>query len=256
MSFLARFKRRPPAPAREPARIPDGERVYAIGDIHGRDDLFADLLDRITADCKSRVQATTTLILLGDLVDRGPSSSSVVERAMAIGAPFDHVRMLVGNHEEAFLAALDGDIQRLRYFVRIGGDATIRSYWHDDASYAAATFEEVAARLPAIVPERHSRFLAGGEDMIRIGDYVFVHAGVRPGRALCDQKVKDLRWIRDEFISAEPDWEETVVHGHTISKQVDIGRNRIGIDTGAYASGTLTAIGLEAGQQWIIDTAD
>jgi len=153
------------------------------------------------------------------------------------------------------LAAFGGDIQRLRYFTRIGGDATIRSYWGDDASYAAATFEEVAARLPLIVPERHLAYLAGGENLIQIGNYVFVHAGIRPGRALSEQAVKDLRWIREEFISAEPDWRETIVHGHTISKQIDIGRNRIGIDTGAYASGNLTAIGLEADSQWIIDTA-
>jgi len=256
MSFLAMFKRRSPALSRDLATIPDGERVYAIGDIHGRDDLFARLLDSLATDCAQRPRAKTTLILLGDLVDRGPDSASVVERAMAIGAPFDRARLLIGNHEEAFLAAFNGDIQRLRYFMRIGGDATIRSYWGDDASYAAATFEEVAARLPSIVPERHRTYLAGGENLIQIGGYVFVHAGIRPGRSLSEQAVKDLRWIREEFISAEPDWRETIVHGHTISKQIDIGENRIGIDTGAYASGNLTAIGLEADSQWIIDTAD
>lgn len=254
MSFLTMFKRRAPVSRADSPRIPEGQRVYAIGDIHGRDDLFARLLDLVATDCAKRDPANITLILLGDLVDRGPDSAAVVERAMAIGAPFDQVRLLVGNHEETFLGALGGDLQRLRFFSRIGGDATIRSYWRDDESYAAATFEEVVERLPSIVPERHTCFLSSGEDLIRIGDYAFVHAGIRPGLPLCEQNVKDLRWIREEFIQAEPDWQVTVVHGHTISKQVDIGRNRIGIDTGAYASGNLTAIGLEADQQWIIDT--
>lgn len=255
MSFLSKLRRRAAARSRVAARVPDGERIYAIGDIHGCDDLFAQLLDRIAADCAKREPANTTLILLGDLVDRGPSSAAVVERAMTIGEPFSRVRLLIGNHEEAFLAAMEGELQRLRYFIRIGGDATIRSYWGDDESYRLAEFEEVAERLPSIVPQRHRDFLAGGEDMILVGDYVFVHAGVRPGRALCEQNVKDLRWIREEFISAEPDWQQTVIHGHTVFNVVDIGKNRIGIDTGAYASGNLTAIGLEADRQWIIDTA-
>lgn len=255
MSFLSRLRRRATVPSRAAARIPDGERVYAIGDIHGCDNLFAKLLDRIAVDCATREPAKTTLVLLGDLVDRGPSSAAVVERAMKIGEPFSRVRLLIGNHEEAFLAAMEGDVQRLRYFIRIGGDATIRSYWGDDEAYRLAGFEEVAEHLPLIVPERHRAFLAGGEDMILAGDYVFVHAGIRPGRALGDQDTKDLRWIREEFISAEPDWQETVIHGHTVFNVVDIGKNRIGIDTGAYASGNLTAIGLEADRQWIIDTA-
>ncbi len=252
MSFLGFFKRRPQAdraPEVQP-RVPAGQRVYAIGDIHGRDDLFGALLAKIEADNAARDPAHVTLILLGDLVDRGPDSAAVIERAMAIGAPFDAVHLLIGNHEECFLAALTGDEKRVRYFVRIGGDATIRSYWRDDESYTAAGFDEVTATLPKIVPQSHVDFLGRGEDMIRIGDYAFVHAGVRPGVDLDRQKLTDLRWIRDEFLASERDFGAVIVHGHTISDTVERHGNRIGIDTGAYCTGNLTALGLEGEAQW------
>lgn len=238
------------------SRVPAGQRVYAIGDIHGRDDLFARLIEKIEADNASRGQAFTTLILLGDLVDRGPDSASVIERALRLDAPFDKVSLLIGNHEECFLAALTGELRRVRYFVRIGGDATIKSYWGDDAAYAAASFEEVAERLPHLVPQRHVDFLGRGEDMIQIGDYVFVHAGVRPGVPLERQQLSDLRWIREEFIEGQHDHGATIVYGHTISDVVDETRGRIGIDTGAYLTGRLTALGLEGSDRWFLDTAD
>lgn len=236
------------------SRIPAGERVYAIGDIHGRDDLFAALLAKVEADNATRPAAKTTLILLGDLVDRGPESAGVVDRASRLGAPFDAVRLLIGNHEECFLAALTGDVKRLRYFIRIGGDATVKSYWRDDAAYAAADFEELAERFPMLVPQSHLDFLGRGDDMIQIGDYVFVHAGVRPGVPLDRQKLSDLRWIREEFLDAEPSHDVTIVYGHTISEVVDEAPGRIGIDTGAYITGRLTALGLEGEGRWIIDT--
>lgn len=238
------------------SRVPVGQRVYAIGDIHGRDDLFAQLLAKIEADNAARGKAFTTLILLGDLVDRGPDSASVIDRAIGLGAPFDNVRLLIGNHEECFLAALIGDLRRVRYFIRIGGDATIRSYWRDDVAYTAASFEEVAARLPTLVPQEHVDFLGRGEDMIRIGDYAFVHAGVRPGVALESQNLSDLRWIREEFIEGRHDHGVTIVYGHTISDEVDEANGRIGIDTGAYLTGRLTCIGIEGSDRWFLDTSE
>ena len=258
MSFLGFLKRRQRESrvAEVLSQVPAGQRVYAIGDIHGRDDLFEQLLKKIEADNAARGQAITTLILLGDLVDRGPDSASVIERALRIGAPFDKVEMLIGNHEECFLAALTGELKRVRYFIRIGGDATIRSYWGDDAAYAAATFEEVAEQLPRKVPQSHVDFLNRGEDMIRIGDYVFVHAGIRPGVPLERQKTSDLRWIREEFLESEDGHGGVIVYGHTISENVDEAANRIGIDTGAYLTGRLTALGLEGDKRWFLDTAE
>lgn len=258
MSFLGFLKqrRRGNPVTHFAAQVPTGQRVYAIGDIHGRDDLFDKLIRKIEADNASRGKAFTTLILLGDLVDRGPDSASVIERARSLNGRFDKVVTLIGNHEECFLAALTGELKHVRFFIRIGGDATIRSYWGDDAAYAAATFEEVAEHLPQKVPQSHIDFLNRGEDMVRIGDYVFVHAGVRPGVPLDRQKTSDLRWIREEFLESEDRHGGVIVYGHTITESVDEATNRIGIDTGAYLTGRLTALGLEGSERWFLDTIE
>lgn len=232
--------------------IPEGQRVYAIGDIHGRDDLFAQLVDMIRADHAARGPAEVTLILLGDLIDRGPRSAEVIERAMSLNAEFPDTRLLIGNHEECFLAALAGDVRRLRYFMRIGGDATVRSYWKDDASLASASFEEVAERLPQLVPAEHVKFLGEGEDVIEIGDYAFVHAGIRPGVPLEKQALADLRWIRDEFLDDMGDHGKMIVHGHSITNEPDEQANRIGIDIGAFRSGSLAALGIERSKRWFL----
>ncbi|MGQ3099482.1 MAG: metallophosphoesterase [Sphingopyxis solisilvae] len=239
-------------PVRRRFEIPKGRRVYAVGDIHGRDDLFADLIDRITADNATRNPADVTLILLGDLIDRGAESAQVIERAIALRNEMPDTRLLIGNHEECFLAALGGDVRRLRYFMRIGGDATIRSYWKDDASFADASFEEVVERLPRLVPTEHVQFLNEGEDLIEIGDYVFVHAGIRPGVPLEKQVLADLRWIRDEFLDDLSDHGKMIVHGHSITSEPDEQVNRIGIDLGAFQSGSLGALGLEGDKRWYL----
>ncbi len=247
-------KSKPVPTARDIFAVPEGRRVYAIGDIHGRDDLFAALIDIIRADNSASQPARVSLILLGDLVDRGPQSAAVVARALRLRDEFEDSRLLIGNHEECFLAALTGDVQRLRYFMRIGGDATVQSYWDDDLPLSEATFEEVAERLPAMVPASHVEFLSSGEDLIEIGDYIFVHAGIRPGVTLEKQSLSDLRWIRDEFLADVRDHGVMVIHGHTIRDDVDECPNRIGIDTGAYRSGVLTAIVLEGGSRRYLKT--
>lgn len=234
--------------------IPDGQRVYAIGDIHGRDDLFAELIERIRADVAARPVAKITLILLGDLVDRGPQSAEVVERAIGLRREFPDTRLLIGNHEECFLAALTGDVRRLRYFMRIGGEATVESYWTSEISLSQASFEQVAEILPGLVPASHVDFLGAGEDVIRIGDYVFVHAGIRPGVPIEKQELSDLRWIREDFLEDDRDHGVMIVHGHTIRETVDEWPNRIGIDTGAYRSGVLTAIVLEGAERRYLRT--
>jgi len=234
--------------------IPEGQRVYAIGDIHGRDDLFAELIGLIRADNATRDAAKVTLILLGDLVDRGPASAAVVERAIGLCGEFDDMRWLIGNHEECFLAALTGDVQRLRYFMRIGGEATVKSYWNHEIDLTTASFEEVTAELPAMVPQSHVDFLGRGEDVIEIGDYAFVHAGIRPGVPLAKQALTDLRWIREDFLNDERDHGVMVIHGHTIRSDIDEWPNRIGIDTGAYRSGVLSAVMLEGTERYYLKT--
>ena len=241
-----------PSSTRGRFSIPDGQRVYAIGDIHGRDDLFAQMIDAIQADNAKRDRARVTLILLGDLVDRGPNSAGVVQRAMRLKDEFPDTRLLIGNHEECFLAALTGDVSRVRYFMRIGGDATIRSYWGNDRNFESASFETVAERLSDLVPADHVEFLGSGEDLIEIGDYAFVHAGVRPGVPLEKQALSDLRWIRDQFLDDLSEHGKMIVHGHNITLEPDEQSNRIGIDVGAFRSGRLAALGLEASDRWFI----
>lgn len=253
MSFFSCFaKNRSTAPVAR--NVPSGMLIYAVGDIHGRDDLFAALLDSIEADRSRRTHEECVLILLGDLVDRGPESDKVIERAIGLHNRFDRVHHLIGNHEECMLAALTGDVRALRYFVRIGGDATVRSYVRDDALYEATTFEELAELFPARVPQSHVDYLGRGEDMVEYGDYLFVHAGIRPGVALDRQKTSDLRWIREDFLGNEGEHGRMVVHGHTISEDIQNRANRIGIDTGAYATGTLTAIGLSGEDRWFLQS--
>lgn len=253
MSFLARF-RKAPAPVRADHRVPDGLLVYAIGDIHGRDDLFAELIEQIDRDRRMRPHDRCVLILLGDLVDRGPDSAAVIERAIGLRPHFDRAHHLIGNHEECMLGALSGDLRALRYFVRIGGDATVRSYLCDDALYERLEFDELAVIFRERVPQAHMDFLGRGEDMVQYGDYVFVHAGIRESVPLDKQKTSDLRWIREHFLESRADHGAMVVHGHTISPEVEELPNRVGIDTGAYLTGRLTALCLTGAERTYLAT--
>ena len=248
------FKRvQPPTPPQKKPRIPDGKRVYAIGDVHGRDDLLELLLDRIAMDDAARTPAEATVIFLGDLVDRGPSSAGVVERVRLLCRE-GIARCLIGNHEEVFIGAANGDSKSARAFMAIGGLAAAMSYGISQEEAEKGSFEDLAALMKRRIPREHIAFLAGCEDMITIGDYLFVHAGIRPGVDLQKQATRDLRWIRDTFLESDLDHGPMVIHGHTVSEDVVERDNRICIDTGAYAGGPLTAIGLEGEERWFIDS--
>ncbi|MCZ8170492.1 MAG: metallophosphoesterase [Brevundimonas sp.] len=236
------------------AAVPAGQRVYAVGDIHGRADLFAELITAIEADDAARAPATTTVILLGDLIDRGPDSAGVIRLARDWQARRT-VRILTGNHEEMFLAALHrADV--MRPFLRFGGRETLLSYPIDPEAYSRADIDEVMELARAAVPAEDLTFIAGFEDQVTIGDYHFVHAGVRPGQPLDAQRLGDLRWIREPFLTWAGDFGAVVVHGHTITEEPAIRANRIGIDTGAFDSGRLTALGLEGTDRWLLQTAE
>lgn len=234
--------------------IPDGRRIYAIGDIHGRLDLLDQLLDMIDKDDDARGPAGTELIFLGDLVDRGPDSRGVVDRLLALSRGAVPVRFLMGNHEEVFLRAVGGDVRALRFLIRIGGRETLLSYGITDEQYRGLDYEGLAALMRTSVPESHIGFLAGFERWIEVGDYLFVHAGVRPGIAIAEQSTSDLYWIRDDFLKHRDSFDKMVVHGHSITEDIDLRPNRIGIDTGAFASGRLTAIGIEMDERWFLST--
>ncbi len=243
-----------PKPSGPLPAIPAGQRLYAIGDIHGRLDLFEALVAAIEADDAARAAAETTIILLGDLVDRGADSAGVVAAARELSAR-RKVRILAGNHEEMFLRCFD-DVELLRHFLRFGGTETILSYPVDPVAFRRAELDEAQELMRAAVPEADRSFMQGFEDTIVIGDYLFVHAGIRPDVPLDQQKLDDLRWIREPFLSHSGDHGHIVVHGHTITDAPVIARNRIGIDTGAYKSGRLTALMLEGTTRWLLQSVE
>jgi serine/threonine protein phosphatase 1 len=237
-------------PLPSPPRVPPGQRVYALGDIHGRADLFAALIEAIEADDARRRAAATTIVLLGDLIDRGPDSAAVLALAQQWQRQ-RRVRILCGNHEDMLLESL-ADLDTLRNFLRHGGRETVLSFGIDSDKYETATYEELQALMGCRIPAAVIAFIRSFEDQLRIGDYLFVHAGIRPGVAPENQQRADLLWIREPFLSYAGDLGAVVVHGHTIFEQADMQDHRIGIDTGAYLTGQLTAIGLEGSERWLI----
>lgn len=254
-NLLSTFARKRDVQSRPAGTLPAGKRVYAVGDIHGRLDLLEDLLRRMEADDAARGPADTIVIFLGDLIDRGPDSAQVVQRLLELGAQTDKVRFLLGNHEEVFLKSMAGERKALPFFLRIGGKETVLSYGIGEAEYAQSDYPELLELLRVRVPQAHLDFLSGFEDMVVLGDYAFVHAGVRPGVPLEAQKPETLRWIREEFLNSTEPFEKIVVHGHSISDEVEECTCRIGIDTGAYFSGRLTAMGFEGTDRWILQTS-
>jgi serine/threonine protein phosphatase 1 len=257
MSLLDRLFSRspgvPPAPA-TPRSIPAGKRVYAVGDIHGRADLLKTLLAKIDEDDAGRAPLDISLIFLGDLIDRGPDSRKVVEQVKWLMESSPQVRCLIGNHEDLLLRCHDGDERAVPVFDRAGGRETMISYGLTDQDYDGVDPEGLTGLIRTHIPADHISFMRGLEDSVRVGDYLFVHAGIKPGVPLGEQSPDDMRWIREKFTTSNADYGFKVIHGHSITETIDLQSNRIGIDTGAYATGKLTAIGLEGDQFWFIDT--
>ena len=250
--MFRRFFSSPRAVARGQA----GWRAYAIGDVHGCLDLLDRLLEDILADHDSRQPARGLLVLLGDLIDRGPDSAGVIDRLRH----FDWARFrlvgLAGNHEEVLLKILAGDAGEVAGWLRFGGGETLQSYGVDPAEFEGMNPETAQKRIAQIIPADHRHFLEHLADSMRFGDYLFVHAGIRPGVPHDQQTLRDLRWIREPFLTDTRDHGMVVVHGHTISETVEEVGSRIGIDTGAYATGRLTALAIEGDKRWTIDTVD
>jgi serine/threonine protein phosphatase 1 len=251
MVFKRLFARTEPEP--QVFALPAGERVYAIGDIHGRRDCLDQLLLAIDDDEKSRPAANTTVVFLGDLVDRGLDSKGVIERVRQVSNARKCI-LLMGNHEEILIRAWEGDRQSAGLLHRVGGRETLMSYGVTSAEYDACDLGDLAALVGERVPPADISFLRGFIDQWQLGDYLFVHAGIRPGIAFEEQRPSDLRWIRREFLEDDRDHGAMVIHGHSITEDVDERANRIGIDTGAFASGKLTALGIEGTGRWIIAT--
>ncbi len=233
-------------------RLPKGVRIYAVGDVHGHDDLLRRLLDKLERDLSERPTARTILLFLGDLIDRGPASRDVVERLRTYRRDGVQTVFLMGNHEEILLRIIDGEDRLIFDWLSFGGDRCMESYGLSPKSLSGITLADAGRVIRGAIPEDHVGFLRTFSDSFRAGDYLFVHAGIRPGVPLAQQVPEDLRWIRTPFLDFSRRHDAMVVHGHTISIDIDERHNRIGIDTSAYQNGVLTAMGAEGSKRWFI----
>jgi serine/threonine protein phosphatase 1 len=238
----------------EGPRGKEGARAYAVGDIHGRLDLLEALLATIEADISARPRRRNYVVFLGDLIDRGPDSAGVVERLRTYQPSYARPIFRAGNHEEVLLRMLAGDKEILPSWLKFGGAECARSYGLDPDALRRVDEEGALQLLQAKVPRSHRDFIESFADTFSFGDYLFVHAGIRPGIAIEEQNRYDLRWIREPFLSDAKEHGCVVVHGHTIVGRVEERPNRIAIDTGAYHSGVLTALAVEDEQRWYLST--
>ncbi|MBK6293427.1 MAG: serine/threonine protein phosphatase [Rhodoferax sp.] len=269
-----------PAPSDVPRRAPASTVLYAVGDIHGRLDLLEAMLGAIEAHARQRPGAQSQVIFLGDYLSRGQDSRGVVERILRWRATCpEHWRVisLKGNHEDLALRYLSGDLEAARHWFDYDGLDALRDYGVAlptqcqpiatpqelgglaqpvpvlmtpvAKAFDDATLESLRHAFATALPATHLAFLESLSVSHRAGDYHFVHAGVRPGVALEAQTATDQMWIRSRFLASDVEHGALVVHGHTVAPQPQVRANRIGIDTGAYASGVLTCLVLEGAQR-------
>ncbi len=234
--------------------LPIDTRIYCIGDIHGRHDLLLTLTEKIKHDAVD-FSGQIVMVYLGDFIDRGLCTKEVID--FIIGdeqAGIDYV-YLRGNHEQTLLDFLQEDSVG-RSWLTYGGQATLASYGVAIAKIPTKRedFLDIQRQLRNNLPDAHYRFLVGTRLSYLMGTYFFVHGGINPRYPLAKQSSEDMLWIRDEFTTFKKPFEKIIVHGHTVTDQAELLTNRIGIDTGAYASGVLTCLVLEADQQRLIQT--
>jgi len=224
--------------------LPDGVRVYAVGDVHGRADLLRELLRNIELDVAINPIQRPVVIFLGDYIDRGPASREVIELLIEIEKALE-VIFLRGNHE-AFALDFLKDPQVLDSWRNYGALETLLSYGLTPSIHPTSKETvELARAFAAALPESHHRFFSKLKTSFSCGDFFFVHAGIRPGIPFNEQREEDLLWIRREFLDSEVDFGKVVVHGHEPVDHPDIRFNRINIDTGAFATGRLTCLIIE-----------
>ena len=232
--------------AKKSAPLTEGVRVYAVGDIHG----CAAELDRLTAAIVqdgTDWQGERHLIYVGDYVDRGPDSKGVIDRLLDPPDGFK-VCYLRGNHDQVLLDFL-ADPAVFRGWRDFGGRETLLSYGVAPPRFdELSAFEKAREQFRAALPRAHLEFFESLQFSAKIGGYFFTHAGIRPGIGLDSQSRVDLLWIRDEFLTSPANFGAIVVHGHSPSPEPVRRPNRIGIDTGAYATGQLTAVVLEGAE--------
>jgi len=249
-----------PAPKPFIASSTGGRLAYAVGDVHGRLDLLKRLVDAIVDDqaqASAKRADQPLLIFLGDYVDRGDNARGVIDLILQLtrASAFD-VRCLKGNHEEALLAFLS-DSTTGPTWAQHGGAATLLSYGVQPPAdrLSLEGWEEARKAFAATLPAEHLTFFQSLELSICLGDYMFVHAGVRHGVDLAEQSEHDLLWIRRAFLDEKRPFDKMIVHGHSPVEQPYVGANRIGVDTGAYATGVLSAVRLDGADRRFLTTA-
>ncbi len=231
--------------------VPPGRFVVAIGDVHGRLDLVESLWRQIDATSRLSSARQRTLIFVGDYVDRGLQSAHLIDRLLE-GFPGFETIFLKGNHDETLLQFLT-DPSIGEAWRNFGGLETLRSYGVSHA--AGKSWSQTRSEFAAAIPKAHVDFFKNLKLHVGVGDYLFVHAGIKPRVPLEDQRETDLLWIREEFLESSVNFGRIVVHGHTPTETPDIRANRIGIDTGAYMTGRLTALVLEDRSRRFLSTA-
>lgn len=237
-------------------RIPEGLRVYAVGDVHGRADLLRRLHGRIVQDSQTGRERDNVVVYLGDYLDRGAFVRETLDE-IANGLPSCFRKeYLQGNHEQLFLDFLD-DSSLLETWLGLGGQATLLNYGvkAPGTGFSPRRAESVRESLLEAMPGEHLNFLSDLKHYYQLGDYVFVHAGIRPGIPLEKQSTDDLLWIRDDFLDSHDDHDWKIVHGHTIRERAQAHPHRISVDTGAYATGVLSCVILEDDQVRFLDTS-
>ena len=231
--------------------LPAGERIYAIGDIHGEAATLARLLKIIANDIVHRDPARTTLVLLGDFIDRGSGAGDLLRLFSGLSNP--RFITLKGNHESVLVDCYHGDDEALGFWMQFGGRSTLLGLGISEHKLNSLSDSALVAELQSCLSCSVVHWLDNLPLYLSLGGYFFTHAGVRPGVALHRQDEGDLLWIRDKFLSSTTDYSKVVVHGHTIEPgKPMLGRNRIGLDTGAHEHGVLSALGLEGSSQWIL----
>lgn len=240
------FFRKSPSAAAAVARpaLPDGLRVYAIGDVHGRLDLFDEVLDKIDRNEMDKPIARSLTVVLGDMIDRGPKSREVVQRILGLSAR-RWILAMRGNHEQCLLDFLQ-DPEVLTSWGQWGAFPTLLSYGLKfGGNTDAQKRRELQGELLAALPPAHLAFFRELPVSFSCHGYFFAHAGVRPGIALDKQQPEDLLWIREEFLAYDRPFERIIIHGHTPVPEPEVLPHRINIDTGAYATGRLTCLMIE-----------
>lgn len=244
----------PPGGGEAPGALPEGLRVYAIGDIHGRFDLLTALAADIAKDLEASPPQKSVEIFLGDYIDRGPSTREVVDWLIETPPLADERICLMGNHEDLLLKVLD-DGEAMSNWIFNGGSETIVSYLSGTVRRRDFdTTEALRLAFLEALPEGHRSFYRSLKRMISYGGYLFVHAGLRPGTPIEKQDPEDLIWIREPFLNSSADFGTIVVHGHTPVTEPEVKPNRINIDTGAVFSNRLTALVLEGTERRFLNT--